>query len=133
MNARSPLALLAAAVFMAGCEPLSITALGVGAAAGVTHTMGGITYRTFTVPMPRVKGATLTALNRMGIKVDSTVKEEGGELIKANTAGRSIEIQLEPISPNATRMRAVARNGFFYDSATATEIILQTERALGNV
>jgi hypothetical protein len=29
-------------------------------------------------------------------------------------------------------MRTVARDGLFYDSATATEIILQTERALGN-
>ena len=47
--------------------PLTITAAGVGASAGVTHTMGGITYRTFTAPLPKVKNATMTALNRMGI------------------------------------------------------------------
>lgn len=132
MKSRIALLLVAGAAGLAGCEPLSITAFGVGASAGVTHSMGGITYRTFTAPLPKVKGATLTALNRMGIKVASSSKAEGSELIKANAAGREIEIQLEPLTPNTTRMRTVARNGWFFDSATATEIILQTERAMGN-
>lgn len=122
----------AGAVLLAGCMPMAITAAGVGAAAGVTHTMGGVTYRTFTAPMPQVRGATMTALNRMGIKVESTSKEASGQLIKASASGRDIEIQLELLSPNTTRMRAVARNGVFYDSATSTEIILQTEKVLGN-
>lgn len=40
-------------------------------------------------------------------------------------------MELEAISPNITRMRTVAKKGpLFYDSATATEIILQTEKAL---
>lgn len=121
------------AVLVTGCMPIALTAAGVGAAAGVTHTMGGMTYRTFTAPMPQVRGATMTALNRMGIKVESTSKEEAGQLIKASASGRDIEIRLESLSPNTTRMRTVARNGVFYDSATATEIILQTEKVLGNV
>ncbi|MBI3043453.1 MAG: DUF3568 family protein [Betaproteobacteria bacterium] len=125
--------LVAGVAGLAGCEPLSITAFGVGASAGVTHTMGGMTYRTFTAPLTKVRGATMTALNRMGIKVASISKNEGGELIKANASGREIEIQLEPLTPNTTRMRTLARNGWFFDSATATEIILQTEKSMGNV
>jgi len=113
--------------------PLTITAAGVGASAGVTHSMGGIAYRTFTLPMPQVRNATMTALNKMGIKVATATKEESSQVIKASASGRDIEIQLEPLSPNTTRMRTVARNGLFYDSATATEIILQTEKALGAV
>ncbi len=127
-------ALLAAiAIALSGCEPMALTAFGVGASAGVQHTLGGVTYRTFTVPAPRVKAAALTALGRMGIKVDSTEKLEGGELIKASTAERKIELEVERISVNTTRLRAVAKQpGLFYDSATATEIILQTEKILGN-
>ena len=132
MNKCMAALVVAAAAGLAGCLPLSITAAGVGASAGVTHTMGGITYRTFTVPLPKVKSATLAALNRMGINGIKSAKEEGNEVIMAKASGRDIEIQLERLSPNTTRMRTVARNGFFYDSATATEIILQTEKALGN-
>ena len=123
---------VATAALLGGCEPLSITAFGVGASAGVAHGLGGVTYRTFTAPMPKVRTATMTALNKMGIKVNSTSKVEGTEVIKATAADREIEVELEPLSPNATRIRTVARNGFFYDSATSTEIILQTERALNN-
>jgi hypothetical protein len=132
MNKKAIAVLLVLAVTaLSGCVPLTIAA-GVGAAAGVTHTMGGITYRTFTAPLPKVRSATMTALNRMGINSAKTSKEEGHEKIEASASGREIEIQLERLSPNTTRMRTVARNGLFYDSATATEIILQTERALGN-
>lgn len=131
MNLRIAALMVGGGMGIAGCVPLSITAAGVGASAGITHTMGGITYRTFTLPMPEVRNATITALNRMGIKVASSTKEDGNQVIKANAAGRDIEIELEPLSPNATRMRTTARNGVLYDSATATEIILQTEKALG--
>ena len=133
MNTKGIAAILVAgAAGLAGCVPLAITGAGVGASAGITHTMGGITYRTFTAPLPKVKSATMAALNRMGINGVKQSKEEGNEVILANASGREIEIQLERLSPNTTRMRTVARSGFFYDSATATEIIIQTEKALGN-
>lgn len=62
----------------------------------------------------------------------SSGKENNIEIIHARAAGRDIEIQLDPISSNTTRMRVTAKSdGLFYDSATATEIILQTERAMG--
>jgi|SRR5882672_890186 len=124
---------IAVAALLNGCAPLSLTAFGVGTSAGVSHTLTGITYRTFTVPMPKVKGATMTALNKMGIKVISTSRAEGTEVIKASATDREIEVELEPLTPNATRMRTLARKGgLFYDSATSTEIILQTERVLNN-
>ena len=112
---------------------MSMTAIGVGASTGISHTLNGITYRTFTAPLPKVRAATVNALERMGIKVASSERLQGGggELIKANTADRAIEIELESISPNTTRMRTVARkNALLLDSATATEIILQTEKGL---
>lgn len=125
-------AALAAGVLLTACEPFALTAAGVGMSTGVSHTLGGMSYRTFTAPISRVRGATMTALNRMSIRVESAGKMEGGELIKARSGDRDIEIELEPISPNTTRMKAVARKGsVFYDGATAVEIIIQTEKVLG--
>ena len=123
--------LIAAPAFVSGCVAVGVTALGVGAAAGVSHTLGGIVYKTFTEPMPKVKRATLTALKRMDIAVESVEATKQGEIIKAKAANRAIEVQFESLTPKTTRMRVTAdSDGLFKDSATATEIILQTERVL---
>jgi len=99
----------------------------------VSHTLGGVSYRTFTLPAATVRSASLVALQRMGIKVGgSTKNDNGAEILKATAIDRDIEITLEPLSASSTRMKVVARNGkIFTDSATATEIIVQTERQLG--
>lgn len=129
-----PVGILAAALALGGCVPLAITAAGVGGGVAASHTLGGITYRTFTSPAANVKTASLGALNKMGLKYTGSSKgEHGAEILKANATDRDIEITLEPLSRSSTRMKVVARNGgVFYDSATATEIILQTERQLGS-
>jgi hypothetical protein len=121
-----------AVIFMiGGCAAVALTGLGVGASAGVSHGMAGYTYKTFTMPIAKVRSATMAALKRMAISVESSEKIDGGELIKAKSGDRDIEITLESISSNTTRMRAIAKKGtVFYDSATSTEIILQTERVL---
>lgn len=122
---------------LAGCEGAALTMFGVGTSTGVQHTLNGITYRTFTAPSARVKSATLVALGRMAIKVDrvgkpdGAAKSSGDEMILAKAADRDIEVDLQVLSPNTTRMRAVAKQGLFYDSATAYEIIVQTEKVLG--
>lgn len=117
---------------LAGCDPVSLTVFGVGAATGVQHTLNGITYKTFTAPLPQVRSATLNSLNHMGIKVASREKTKDGEVIKASANERQIEIELDAITQSTTRMRTSVRNGLFMDSATGTEIILQTEKALNN-
>ncbi len=121
--------------FLSGCAAVGLTLFGVGAGVtagtGVAYTLDGIAYRTFTAPLPKVETATLTALDRMGITVEAKEKTEQGKLIQANGADRQIEVELEAISPKTTRIRTVAKQGvFFKDRATATEIILQTEKVL---
>jgi hypothetical protein len=68
----------------------------------------------------------------MGITVASYGRFDGGELIYARTDNRDIEMEIEAISPRATRVRIAAKNGnsFFYDTATAAEIVAQTQRVL---
>src|SRR5918999_1335277 len=117
---------------LSGCADVGMTLFGVGAGVAtgtsVSYTLDGIAYRTFTAPISQVEGATRTALDRMGIKIQATSKTEQGKAIKAMTNDREIEM----ISAKTTRIRTVAKQGiFFKDRATATEIIMQTERVLG--
>ena len=122
---------LLVAVSTTGCMPLGVTALGVGGSTAVSHTLNGITYRTFTASSGKVKKAAMTALSRMDIKVTSTTVQNKVEILNAAASSRTIQVQLEALTANTTRMRVTATNGgFIYDSATATEIILQTERVM---
>ena len=124
-------------IYLNGCAaPLALTLFGVGAGVttgtAVAYTMDGIAYRTFTASLPQVERATLTALNDMGMKIEGTDKTDEGKAIKAKGVDRQIEIELQAISSKTTRIRTIAKDGiFFKDRATATEIILQTERVLG--
>ena len=116
---------------LAGCQNLAIAIAGAGASAAIGHRLNGAAQRTFTAPYPAVKKASLAALRKMGIKLHSLGKLADREIIYASADGRTIEIELEPISKRATRVRVATQNGaFFYDSATANEIVLQTEKML---
>jgi hypothetical protein len=98
----------------------------------MNHKMNGTPARTFTASLPKVKFASIGALKRMGIKPEDVKKIDNGELITARVGKREIEVELEFLTLNTTRMRVTARDGaLFYDSATATEIIAQTEKSLG--
>jgi len=136
-NSRAFLLVGLVSVYLSGCAaPVALTLHGVGAGVttgtAVSYTMDGIAYRTFTAPLPQVERATLTALNDMGMAIEGTQKTDEGKAIKAKGVDRQIEIELQAISSKMTRIRTVAKDGvFFKDRATATEIILQTERILG--
>lgn len=113
---------------LSGCQTLAVTAAGIGATTGLSHTANSISERTFTAPELQVRQATLLALDRMGVKVDGSTRNASGELLRASVAGRSIEIELESLNAHTTRISATAQKGLFvYDGATAREIIAQTE------
>jgi Protein of unknown function (DUF3568) len=129
-------ALLGILPLLNGCAAVALTMLGVGAGVAtgtsVSYSLDGVAYRTFTAPLPKVESATRTALDKMGIKVEATSKTEQGKAIKAIGNEREIEVELEMVTAKTTRIRTVAKQGlFFKDRATATEIILQTEKILG--
>src|SRR5262245_19773066 len=112
--------------FLNGCAAVGLTLFGVGAGVAtgtsVSYTLDGFAYRTFTASLPQVESATRTALHRMGIKIGATAKTEQGKAIAARANDREIEIELEIVSSNTTRIRTVAKQGvFFKDRATATE------------
>jgi hypothetical protein len=118
---------------VSGCAAVALTAVGVGMATGVSHTLGGIVYKTFAAPQTKVHRSTVAALTRMQIKVVETSKDGTTEVIKARAADRDIDIEIEALTPNTTRLSvtAVKDGGVIRDAATATEIILQTEKFVG--
>jgi hypothetical protein len=122
---------LCLAVCLAGCQPLAMSVAGAGASAAVGASLAGVSYRTFTAPLAVVRKASMAALENMGMVLESSSSFEGGEIIYARAAQRTIEIELEPLSQRATRMRVSTRDGgFFYDAATASEIVVQTQKVL---
>jgi len=124
---------VAASCPLGGCVAVALTAGGVGMATGVSHTLGGIVYKTFTTPQAQVKRATYGALNRMQIKVVHAKRDGTTELIEAKAGDRDIAIELEALTPTTTRMMVTAKKdgGLLRDGATATEVILQTEKLVG--
>jgi hypothetical protein len=102
-------------------------------ATGVGHTLGGMVYKTFTAPQAQVKRAAQGALGRMQVKVVKVQRDGSSETIYAKAGDRDIDIVLEALTPNTTRMKVTAKQngGVLTDSATATEVILQTEKMVG--
>jgi hypothetical protein len=124
---------LVLSAMLSGCVAVALTAAGVGMATGVSHTLGGIVYRTFAAPQTKVRRSTVAALGRMQIKVVESTQDGNKEVIKARASDRDIEVQIEALTPNTTRIAVTATKdgGLLRDAATATEIILQTEKLVG--
>jgi hypothetical protein len=126
------------ALLLQGCAAAAIgvtlatAGAGAGMTAGVEHTLNGIVYKTFSAPANEVRFATLKTLDRMGMPLTDDQKTETGWQLSAKAKDRSVDIELESLTDMATRIRVVANEGiiFFKDSATATEIILQTAQTL---
>lgn len=133
MRKAIPALLLCCVPALGGCVAVGLTALGVGMATGVSHTLGGMVYKTFTAPQATVKKATYGAMGRMQVKVVKTKREGSTEVILARAGDRDIEVELEALTPNTTRMKVTATKdgGILHDGATATEVILQTEKIVG--
>lgn len=124
--------LVPVALFAAGCASIGVTLAGLGAGVGMNHYTNNVTSRTFTESLADVRQAVHAALKRMGIPVENTAENGAATTITAKAGSREIEIELESITATTTRMQSIARRdgGFVLDSATAAEIIAQTEKAL---
>jgi hypothetical protein len=121
----------AVVVLLGGCQAIAITAAGIGASTGLSHTASSISTRTFTANEQRVREATLIALGKMGMRIESSARKAATETIRASVADRSIEIEVEALNELTTRISSSAQRGLFvYDGATAREIVVQTELAI---
>lgn len=123
--------LILSALILQGCAAIALTAGSIAAGTGIDHTLTGITYKTFNVPVNQLRLATLKTLHRLDMKVTDDSKTEEGRKIIATAVARKIEIEFEILTRRATRMRVIVSKGaILKDSATATEIIIQTAETL---
>ncbi len=131
-----PILVATAALALSGCAGVGLTLFGVGtgtaSSVGVNHTLTGIAYKTFTAPEASVHKATEDTLNTMALVVTDRSQEQNTRKIVAKARDRTAKIEIEKLTANATRMRVtvIEEDGFFRDSATATEIIIQTAGTL---
>ena len=135
MKRRELVLLLLGAAGNAGCAAIGLTLFGIGAGVsagtGVSYTLDSIAYKTFTASEEGLRAATLKTLKRMDIQVKENQATESGRNIIAEAGDRTIEIELDRLTSQTTRMCVNAKQGmFFKDRATAAEIIIQTERTL---
>ena len=120
-----------------GCAGVGLTLFGVGAGVGggtgVSYTLDSVAYKTFAASEADLRAATLQTLKRMAIDVAETQKTETGTDITATAGDRTVEVEIDRITPRTSRMRVVVKKGWlFRDRATAGEIIVQTADTLDN-
>ncbi|MBI3625256.1 MAG: hypothetical protein HY215_03790 [Candidatus Rokubacteria bacterium] len=118
-----------------GCAALALTVFGTGAGISAStssnYLLDSIVYKTFIVPEQGLRKVTLVTLKRMAIKVKENQATEAGTKIVGVAGDRTIEVELDRLTARTTRMRVTVKRGWFFrDRATATEIIVQTERTL---
>jgi hypothetical protein len=131
MSRSATLLVVALSLPLAACDTVAIALLGGGASTLLRYNLDGVAARTFTAPAESVKHASLAALDRMGLEINGTEPLETGEVIHARAPNRDIDIEVEPITKQLTRVRIMARGGsLFYDNATALELVAQTEKIL---
>jgi len=119
--------LLCIAFLSSGCTSVLLT----GASGGVAYTVTNVAYKTVTFPPEQVENAVRAALKKMGIKETGSKKIENGIEISAATAKLKISIDIERITDKTTKISVDAKkNVVLKDSATAAEIIEQTEKIL---
>ena len=118
-----------------GCAGVGLTLFGVGAGVssgtGVSYTLDSVAYKTFTASETELRVATLQALKHMAIDVTQTQKTDSGTDISATAGDRTVEVEIDRITPRTSRLRVVVKKDvIFRDRATAGEIVVQTADAL---
>jgi len=128
---KSLVAVLALLLSACALTPLAVPVAVSGSAAGIGYTITNVAYKTISRPAANVEAALGRALKKMDIKETKREVSDGIVTVSAETAKLDITIELEKITPTVTKISVDAVKSFLVkDKATATEIIVQTEKAL---
>lgn len=124
--------LLIGLIGLYGCAAIVASGVVAGAAGGVSYTYNSIAYKTYPHDHDTTYNATMRVLKRMGISVAGDKVTANGRMIVAHTVDLKIEIGFERVTDKTTKVKVDAKKGrFFKDKATATEILIQVGKELG--
>jgi hypothetical protein len=121
-----------------GCAVAALPLFGLGQAVNggtevVSYTSNSVAYKTFAASETEVRAATLQTFKRMAIDVTGTEWKEKVTEIDAAAGDRTVEVEIDRITPRTSQMRVVVKKGWFLrDRATAGEIVTQTGDTLGS-
>src|SRR3990172_3524390 len=123
---------------LSSCAAVGVTLLGAGASLiadqGVGHIMSSRVVRTFPMPLEGFRVATIQTASKMNLAIDTVDRTETGYVITGRATNRRVEIELEWVSDQATRMQVDVKLSFFQrDRATATALVEHTESALSQL
>jgi hypothetical protein len=112
-----------------GCAAVAPIAL-TTATTGVAYYYMNISEKTCVYDLDTMNKASLVTLKRMGFKLGEQFKNEDGDRkILAESEELVITVKLKKITPKCTKIKVTARKSVVIrDKATASEIILQTEK-----
>jgi len=66
---------------------------------------GGGVYRTFNMPVARVKPAFVTTVVQLGMSIAAIETRGKNEVLKARRSDKSVEIEFESLGASSTRVR----------------------------
>jgi len=134
---------VALAGLAAGCTGIELPALGAAALsagvgnsvrAGIEYTVTGTAYRTFSLPLEDLASTVRHTLERLELPVTAAAAHGARLDITAEGIGRSVRMELMPISPGLTRLKVSVKQGLIRnDRATTSEIIGQIEREVDKI
>ncbi len=118
-------------LWQTGCAQVLVPGTLAGAGELYRYSTGNIAQQTLVGNLEQVVSATRKAFDRMNIEFKRMDRSERETALYAVTAELEITVELEPVTPTATRVVVnAAKNRFVKDKATAREILSQIELAL---
>lgn len=106
--------------------PLALTSTSMG----VAYYYLNVSEKTCVYDIDTMKKASVVTLRRMGFSVGEQKDGDGVRKIEANADDLRITVKLRKVTDRCTRIKVTAKKDVVLrDRATASEIILQTERA----
>ncbi|HET8576001.1 MAG TPA: DUF3568 family protein, partial [Methylomirabilota bacterium] len=101
---------------LSGCAALGLTLFGVGAGisggTGVNYTLDSIAYKTFAVSEAELRAATVHTLKRMAMPSTENEATDSGRQITAVAGDRTVDIEIDRITPKTSRMRVNVKKGW---------------------
>ena len=124
---------------LSGCTALGISVASLGGAvvgagagaavkAGTEYELGGAVARTFTVPLPELRQASVATFEHLDLTIEPQPDDADGTALVGRARNRMVKMRFEPVTSMLTRVQVtVSRSLLVKDLATAEEILAQIE------